>query len=49
MAWLHETAEVLGRKVVVLDSYTSYTDAHRFYERLGYDKLGYHFSKKMDA
>jgi GNAT superfamily N-acetyltransferase len=49
MAWLHETAEELGRKVVVLDSYMSYTDAHRFYERLGYEKLGYHFSKKMDA
>lgn len=47
MDWLHLRAQELQCKVVMLDSYLSYTDAHRFYERLGYEKLGYHFIKRL--
>lgn len=47
MDWLHAKAVETHRKVVMLDSYISYVDAHRFYERLGYEAIGYHFSKTM--
>jgi GNAT superfamily N-acetyltransferase len=47
MDWLHEKAQELRCKVVMLDSYTTYVDAHRFYLRLGYEILGYHFIKRL--
>jgi GNAT superfamily N-acetyltransferase len=47
MDWLHEKAQELRCKVVMLDSYTTYVDAHRFYLRMGYEILGYHFVKRL--
>lgn len=47
MDWLHAKAVEMGVKVVVLDSYSTYSGAHRFYFRQGYEILGFHFSKKM--
>lgn len=47
MDWLHAKAQELHCKVVMLDSYTTYVDAHRFYLRLGYEILGYHFIKRL--
>ncbi len=43
MAWIHDEGKRINADVAVLDSYVTFTDAHRFYERLGYEKLGYHF------
>ncbi len=47
MDWLHSKAAETGCKVVVLDSYTTYAGAHRFYFRLGYQILGFHFSREV--
>ena len=47
MDWLHDKARELGCKVVVLDSYVTYTRAHKFYFRQDYEILGYHFSRKV--
>ena len=49
MDWLHAKAAELGCKVVVLDSYVTYVGAHRFYFRQGYEILGFHFSRKVEA
>ena len=49
MDYLHEKAEALGCKIVVLDSYVTYVGAHRFYFREGYEILGFHFSRKVAA
>ncbi len=47
MEWLHAKAAELRCQCLMLDSYLSYTDAHRFYLRLGYEQLGYHFLKRL--
>ena len=47
MDWIHAEGRRLGCEVAVLDSYVTYVDAHRFYERLDYEKVGYHFVKKL--
>lgn len=33
--------------VMMLDAYLENTAGHRFYERAGYEKKGYHFIKKL--
>lgn len=45
MNWIHDEGRRCGCVVGMLDSWMTYTDAHRFYERLGYQKPGYHFIK----
>jgi GNAT superfamily N-acetyltransferase len=48
MDWIHDEGRRLGCYVAGLDSYVTFTDAHRFYERMGYTKLGYHFVLPLD-
>jgi len=45
---LLEIAEKEQCKVAMLDAYLENEAAHRFYERLGYRKKGYHFVKKLN-
>ncbi len=47
MEWLHTEAETQGCEVVVLDAYLANFGAHRFYERLGYEKVGFHFIRHI--
>ncbi len=47
MDWLHAKAIELSCKIVVLDSYTTYAGAHRFYFREGYHILGFHFARDV--
>lgn len=47
MSWLETHARSLGCKAVMLDSYVTLTRAHRFYFRLGYEILGFHFYKAL--
>ncbi len=47
MAWLEDHARRLGCQSIMLDSYVSYARAHRFYFRLGYEILGFHFRKVL--
>jgi GNAT superfamily N-acetyltransferase len=47
MVWLEAKARELGCKSVMLDSYVTFAGAHRFYFRLGYEILGYHFTKRL--
>lgn len=47
MAWLEAKARELGCNAVMLDSYVTLARAHRFYFRLGYEILGYHFYKAL--
>ena len=47
MDWIHAEGRRLGCDVAVLDSYLKLVDSHRFYERLGYEKPGYHFLKRL--
>ena len=48
MDWIHTEGRRLGCSVAGLDSYVTFTDAHRFYERMGYVKIGYHFVLPLD-
>lgn len=48
MDFLEEKARQLHCKVVALDSYVTYTGAHRFYIRRGYEIVGFHFIKKTE-
>ena len=43
-----EIAEKENCKVAMLDAYLENEEAHRFYERLGYIKKGFHFIKKLN-
>jgi ribosomal protein S18 acetylase RimI-like enzyme len=43
-----EIAEKEHCKVAMLDAYLENEEAHRFYERLGYRKEGFHFIKKLN-
>lgn len=45
---LMEIAKKEKCKVAMLDAYIENEAAHRFYERLGYKKKGYHFVKKLN-
>jgi len=47
MDWLHDHAQKLGCKAVMLDSYVTYAAAHRFYFRQGYEILGFHFKRPV--
>ncbi|HEY3331488.1 MAG TPA: GNAT family N-acetyltransferase [Capsulimonadaceae bacterium] len=47
MAEIHGEAETHQCDVAVLDAYLDNIGAHRFYQRLGYEPLGYHFVKRM--
>lgn len=49
MRWIEKEAIRQGCELSVLDSYTTYHDAHRFYFREGYIVLGYHFVKRLDG
>jgi ribosomal protein S18 acetylase RimI-like enzyme len=43
-----EIAEIENCKVAMLIIYIENEEAHRFYERLGYRKKGFHFVKKLN-
>lgn len=45
MAWLEARASELGCDRVVLDSYVTLANAHRFYFRRGYEITGFHFTR----
>ncbi len=47
MAWLEARAKELGCDSMMLDSYLDNEPSHRFYEREGFIKLGYHFHKNI--
>lgn len=47
MDWIHAEGRRMGCAVAVLDSYVTFVDAHRFYERMGYEKVGYHFTMDL--
>jgi GNAT superfamily N-acetyltransferase len=47
LRWLEALAAREQCHIIVLDSYATATDAHRFYHREGYTILGYHFVKKL--
>ena len=47
MEWLEDHARALGCQSVMLDSYLTFARAHRFYFRLGYEILGFHFRKVL--
>lgn len=46
MDWLKDLAGAEGCEQVHLDSGVARTEAHRFYEREGFDRASYHFSLK---
>jgi GNAT superfamily N-acetyltransferase len=48
MDYLEEKARELQCKVVALDSYVTYTGAHKFYIRRNYEIVGFHFIKKTE-
>lgn len=45
--FLTEWARNEGCRFLMLDAYIENEKAHRFYEREGFDKRGYHFLKKI--
>lgn len=45
--WLENLAREAGCQTLMLDAYLENEKAHRFYEREGYFKRGYHFLKKL--
>lgn len=47
MAWLEALAKEMDVDTIVLDSYSSSHNAHRFYMRHGYIIKGYHFIKPL--
>jgi hypothetical protein len=47
VAWLEDHARRFGCQSIMLDSYVTYARAHRFYFRLGYEILGFHFRKVL--
>ena len=47
LAWLEERASAFGCPTVTLNSAFHRIDAHRFYEREGYSKIAFHFSKSV--
>ncbi len=49
MDWVHAHARAQGCRVCMLDAYLANTAAHRFYQRDGYQPIGYHFSRALDG
>lgn len=49
MDFLEAKAVTLGCRVTVLDSYSTYARAHKFYFRRDYEILGFHFSKPIQG
>lgn len=51
-AILYESALKIAQeescRVMMLDAYLENTGAHRFYERNGFEKKGFHFIKKVE-
>jgi GNAT superfamily N-acetyltransferase len=47
LAWLEALAVHEGCETIVLDTYVSSHDAHKFYYRHGYFAKGYHFIKPL--
>lgn len=47
--WLYEYAQSHGCESVHLDSRTERVDAHRFYEREGFDGVSFHLVHKLHA
>jgi GNAT superfamily N-acetyltransferase len=47
--WVKADALVQGRAEVHLDSALVRQDAHRFYDREGFERLGYHFRIKLQT
>lgn len=45
--WIIVDASAQGRTEVHLDSGTARHDAHRFYDREGFERLGYHFRLRL--
>ena len=45
MNWMHNYAQNTGCEAAELNSYINNPKSHKFYENLGYKKLGYHFLK----
>jgi GNAT superfamily N-acetyltransferase len=43
--WMMQFAKKHKVELIVLDSYATFYDAHRFYHRMGYGITGYHFTK----
>lgn len=46
--WLRSYAKDAGCQQLHLDSGMHRTDAHRFYQREGVNKTGYHFAEQLD-
>lgn len=44
LAWVQEYGAELGCQQIHLDSGLQRTDAHRFYDREGFQRTGYHFA-----
>ncbi len=50
LAYVEDLAAAEGCAMVALSSALHRTDAHRFYEEhMGYDKVGYSFTKRIEA
>ena len=47
MAWIENEGRKQRCNMAVLDCYTTFHQAHRFYHREGYSILGYHFTKDL--
>lgn len=49
IAWLEDYGVKRGCKMAMLDCYVTKHAAHKFYMRLGYEILGYHFTKELQG
>lgn len=47
LAWVQEYGAGLGCQQIHLDSGLQRTDAHRFYDREGFQRTGYHFAREI--
>ena len=45
--WIEEYAQSIGYEASELNTYIHNAPSHRFYENEGYNKLGYHYIKKI--
>ena len=45
--WIHNYAQSIGYEASELNTYIHNVPSHRFYENEGYNKLGYHYLKKI--
>ena len=49
MDWVETYAHKEGCEIMVLDAYVTNHPAHRFYQRNGYQIIGYHFVKSLQS